>query len=413
MSTSNSTLKKLALAVGGGFTAIVAILFRSEQMYLMAAIMLLIPAVILLVGRLLVNGITCARELPFECAEGDRVTVVLRIGDIGRLPKFFLRAADKLPADLKLVGSDAPLILQLDPGEQRVLSYNLELTKRGAYQIGPTLVSTTDPFGFTTFRKLVGDVQELLVLPTPLPTSRLFLDGGVVGLRGEEGGSQRGGGMDFHGVREYRQGDDLRRVHWRTTARTGELAVTEYTQGASLEVLVALDLSRRAYDETGTGLQSALEYGVKLAVTVADNLARHGHRALLLTPDTINMPYPPSNHPLEMPALLEALARAEAVHDLSLADMLERFRPQAPAGITLVTITPVVDGALVQAIRHYGAQGVRAFGFYLDGASFHPASHLRVTPDAGVVHVPGTVWRTVGRGDDLAASVEGLAYGYQ
>ena len=255
---------------------------------------------------------TCERDLPYECAEGDYVTVTLRIGNTGRLPKFFLRAADKLPPALTLAGSDAPMILQLDPGEQRILSYNLNLTKRGAYPIGPTLVTTTDPFGFTTFKKMTGDVREMLVLPSPLPTRRLFLDGGVAGLRGDEGGTQRGGGMDFHGVREYRQGDDLRRVHWRTTARTGELAVTEYTQGSSLEVLVALDLSRAAYEETGADLQSALEYGVKLAVTVVDNLARYGHRALLLTPDTLNAGYPPSNKPQEMPALLEALARAEA-----------------------------------------------------------------------------------------------------
>ncbi|MEO7715699.1 MAG: DUF58 domain-containing protein [Capsulimonas sp.] len=413
MSTSNRFLKKLALNVAGVFTVIVAILFKSEQMYLMAGVMLLIPHVIDVLGRYLVRGLTCEREVPFECAEGDRVTVVIQVGNTGRLPKFFLRAIDKLPTALTMAGSDSPMILQLNSGERRTVSYKLDLTLRGVYEIGPTVVTSTDPFGFSTFQQTVGTTQELMVLPTPIPTSRLFLDGAAAGQRGDEGGTQRGGGMDFHGVREYRQGDDLRRVHWRTTARTGELAVTEYTQGSSLQVLLALDLARASYDDTGSGAESALEYGVKLAATVADNLARHGHRAILLTPDTLEMAQAPSNSAREMPALLEALARAQAVHELSLADMLERFRPLAPAGMTLVTITPVADGALVQAIRHYGAQGVRAFGFHLDGPSFHPAAHLNSERSGGVVRIPGVVWRTVGKGDDLAASIEGLAYGYQ
>ena len=78
----------------------------------------------------------------------------------------------------------------------------------------------------------------------------------------------RGDGDDFYGVREYAPGDELRRVHWRTTARTGTLAVAEYAQGVTLDVTVALDLFQDAYKGTGSEEHSALETAVTLAATL-------------------------------------------------------------------------------------------------------------------------------------------------
>ena len=109
----------------------------------------------------------------------------------------------------------------------------------------------------------------------------------------------------FMGVREYGPGDELRRVHWRTTARTGKLAVTEYTQGVTLDVTLALDLCESAYKGTGTDDHSALETAVTLTATLLADLLQHGHAVRLVTAGEIGGPAARSAD--DLPLFLERL----------------------------------------------------------------------------------------------------------
>ena len=168
----------------------------------------------------------------------------------------------------------------------------------------------------------------------------------------------RGSGTDFHGVREYQPGDELRHVHWRTTARTGTLSVAEYEQGASRDAVIALDLSRAAYARLGAASEDALEAAVTMAVSLCDFLLRQGHAVRLLTPGDADDPAPPAAGPAQMPRILEALVRAEADAALSLAETLTRGRLRLARGTTLVYITPAADDpALAGALDDFTAQG--------------------------------------------------------
>lgn len=402
--------KLVFLYVAGLFLLVVAALFNKdhseEHLYLMAVTLFLIPAVANLVGRALRGGLSCERTAPLSCSEGERVTITLQVTAIGALPRFFLRVGDRLPRWLRAVGDGPQMILQLRPGESQSVTYMLEPEKRGVYALGPAQAMTTDPLGFYAYKQDLQCTGDLLVYPSVIPLRQLFVEGGGTwGRESQDEGSMRGDGLDFHGVREYRTGDDLRRVHWRTTARTGKLAVMEYNQGMTGDVLLALDLNRDAYAGTGEGPDGALECAVRIAAAVAAYLLGNGYAVRLLAPG-LSPPLLALSRADEMPLLLEALARAEAASLQTLAAALQDNQAQA-AGKTLIFITPdESDAALGATLEDCRTLGARVFGFLLDGDSFR-GQPGRDTAPAWTTAAPLQIVR---RGDDLQHSIEGWSY---
>lgn len=389
--------KSLFFYVAGTFLLLVAILFRVYYLYLMGAVMLLLPSVSNAIGRLLLAGLSCERRHPASCARGEPVTVTLSVTNTGRFPKFFLSAEDRLPRGLRREGEPPAPLLQLWPGETAEVAYELVADRRGVFAILITQFYSTDPLGISVHSRTARCLSELTIYPTPLPIQRVFWEGAAGwGRRLGDDGSRRGEGQDFHSVREYRSGDDLRRVHWRTTARTGELVVMEFEQGRSGDVLIALDLSRDAYVGTGDRPDSPLETAVTVAVTLAEYLLRQGCRLGLLTAA-------PGGTPLwvqgsdRMVEIQDTLARAQADALQTLPELLAEDDRQRTADLTLVFITPRGDDpGLVPALADWQARGARPVGFFVDGAR----------PRASVT-VPTIPTMTIRPGDDLIAALEG------
>lgn len=395
-------MKRFVLNVAGLFVAIVAVLFGIPSLYLMAAILWLIPAVSYFMGWLMLGGLTCERALPLSATAGEAVALTYRLGNTSRLPKFYLLVRDTLPRGVGFVGGPPPLVLSLWPGEEGTARCQIEARRRGVFSIGSAQIYSTDPLGLQTFAQRLPQTSELTVYPAVLPIQGSWLRGAAAqGWRGAASALTRGAGDDFYGVREYGAGDELRRVHWRTTARTGTLAVTEYAQGVTLDITLALDLSRAAYLGTGEGEEGALEYAVTLVATLADDLLRHGHTVRLLTAGARADEMAPANGPQEMPRLLETLARVQADSPRALADVLDADRAAGGGAATLVTITPdIQDPRLAERLEDWEARGGQHFGFALDAASFRGG--WAALPDSlGSASV-----RVVRRGDDLRILLE-------
>ena len=398
-------MKRFVLNVAGLFVAIVAVLFGLTSLYLMAAILWLIPLVSYLMGLLMLGGLDCERTLPLSAAAGESLTLTYMLTNTGRFPKFYLLVRDTLPRGLLLSGP-APLVLALWPGETRETLCQVTARQRGVFAVGPAHVFSTDPLGLQTFSRRLPAVSELVVYPAALPLRDSWLRGAAsAGWRGADTALVRGDGDDFYGVRDYGPGDELRRVHWRTTARTGTLAVAEYAQGITLDVTIALDLSQDAYKGTGRDEGSALETAVTLAATLIGDLLRYGHSVRLLTPgyQTESLAARTAD---ALPEFLERLARVDADAVLSLAGALLEDRAGTPRPATIVAITPDwPNPALAEMFQDAEALGSAWFVFALDAASFRSSSPG--LPDASgnpnVCHVR--------RGDDLTLLLEGQAHG--
>ncbi len=399
-------MKRFVLNVAGLFVAIVAVLFSLASLYLMAAILWLIPLVSYLMGLLMLGGLECRRSLPLSAAAGEDIPLTYTLTNTGRFPKFYLLVRDTLPRGLLLSGP-APLVLALWPGETRETSCQVGARQRGVFAVGPAHVFSTDPLGLQTFSRKLPAVSELVVYPAALPLRDSWLRGAAsAGWRGAATALVRGDGDDFYGVRDYGPGDELRRVHWRTTARTGTLAVAEYAQGITLDVTIALDLSRDAYKGTGSDERSALETGVTLAATLIADLLRYGHAVRLLTPGRPG-DAPAARSADALPEFLERLARAEADALQTLAGALLEDRAETLRPATIIAITPDWPSpALAEALRDAEALGSACFVFALDAASFR-------TGAPGLPDAPGSsaVCR-IRRGDDLTLLLEGPTNGW-
>src|SRR5688572_23456948 len=156
--------------------------------------------------------------------EGDRTAVDLSINNLRRLPVFNLTIADGVGG----LGTARFAIGLLRRQEAVSASYRIVCRPRGVYRVGPASIKVSYPLGLATSESNAGDVDQLIVYPAtealsgyPYVRGR---DPSQMASRPEQ--SQRGG-EDFFTLRSYRSGDDLRRVHWPSSAKLDELMIRQ------------------------------------------------------------------------------------------------------------------------------------------------------------------------------------------
>ena len=150
---------------------------------------------------------------------GARHSASSRIANTGRRRAPRLTVEDR--AGDRVVALDVPA---LHPGQQHSSTYRLPTDRRGIFDVGPLVLAQTDPFGLMARRRPVGEVARLWVHPRshPVPAGKA---GSTIEMDGPMDDTAPEGTIAFQGLRPYVVGDDLRMVHWRTTARTGTLMV--------------------------------------------------------------------------------------------------------------------------------------------------------------------------------------------
>nr|WP_255429818.1 DUF58 domain-containing protein [Streptomonospora sp. PA3] len=217
---------------------------------------------------------------PARTPAGADVRVLVRVANAApALPVGGLQVQDALPGTL----GRAPLfnIGFLGPRAVRDLTYRVPTRVRGSYPVGPLALTVTDPLNCLRRGRSVGAPMTLLVTPPVVALPHVPVPGGAA----EDGDSATrsvAGGTDNDPVpRGYRHGDDMRRVHWRSTARHGELMVRREEHRLSDRSAVLADLRARAH--AGAGPDSSQETAVSAAASVALHLSGRGHETGLYT----------------------------------------------------------------------------------------------------------------------------------
>jgi len=168
--------------------------------------------------------------------------------------------------------------------QRRTVAYPLPPLRRGRYTVGPTTVMASDPFGLVTADTRSDDVGELIVRPATTRLAALTLP-----IAWRDGAAMLShsvgvGGSDDASVREYRHGDDLRKIHWRSTARSGAMMVRQEERPWHGESLVLLDNRALAYPMApGEPESPALEWAVSAAASIGCHLAERGRRVAVVT----------------------------------------------------------------------------------------------------------------------------------
>ncbi|WP_158887311.1 DUF58 domain-containing protein [Amycolatopsis anabasis] len=358
-SLSGLTTRGRCLLAAGVAAAVCAVVLNERDLLRVAVFVVALP---LLVAAFIAASrvrIGAARKmLPDRVSVGSAGEVELDLWRNGRLPAGEVLLEDGVPYAL---GARPRFVVERLPHDRAVgLRYPIQPVLRGIQQIGPLRATITDPFGLCEFeRELIGH-SRLIVVPK------------VVGLWGLPSGAGIGAGDDgsirLHAgqgetdviVRQYRQGDDLRKVHWRSTARRDEIMVRVEERPWRGGTTVLLD--HRAAAHHGTGPTASLEWAVSFAASVCVHLRRAGHRVRLVSEHGKTLADTPGDGGEHYDNLiLDALAALQPAHQ---RDVTTGHDPAE--GQELIAVLGTVSNESVHELARFRPRGIRSLAVLLD-----------------------------------------------
>lgn len=392
--------------VAAGVALLVASALAAEKDLLRVAVLLLaLPLVSAVVVARTRYRLSSGRRLSSpRTAAGQESTVTLRLDNISRLPTGLLLVEDRVPY---VLGSRPRFVLdRVEPRGRREVTYAVRSEVRGRYQLGPMSLRLTDPFGMCELQRAFSSKDTLVVTPAVHELPLVALSGEWTGSGESRSRSVASAGEDDAGTREYRQGDDLRRVHWRSTARLGQLMVRREEQPWQARCTLLLDT--RSTSHGGDGPGSSFEWAVSAAASVGVHLVRHGYFVRLLTDTGANVAsaaHDPSGVGSDFEgALLDALAVVTTSDNVSLQDAGTTVRRGGGDGL-LVAVLGSVDPEETHLLARLRHGTTAAVAIALDTSSWsagrRPVS--RADFDGSVALLKASGWRVVAvrAGDSL------------
>ncbi len=319
---------------GAGLALVVLWYALGDVELLLAALFLLVSQIFAIaLVRLRDTNIAVNRRLGSATVhDGDSTTVTLLIENQSRRAIGNISIED----DVNQLGVATFEVARLRRGESTTATYRVTCRPRGVYRVGPTMVSASDPLGLAETRLPTGPVDRIVVYPALEDLS------GFPIVRGQDPAMQasrpehsRRGGEDFYTLREYQRGDDLRRVHWPSSAKTDELMIRQLETPWQSRALVLLDVRDASYES-----RDAFEKAVSGAATIVTHLVGSGFDADLWAGDA--EPIDASRYGSAM----ERLALVQPDPAIDIQAVATRIRQKGGGG-ALVMITGIADRSLL------------------------------------------------------------------
>jgi hypothetical protein len=243
---------------------------------------------------------------------GTATRSLVRLENASRLPSGTLLVHDTIPRDLG--PSVRAVVNSLPPNGSIDLRADLVGLQRGQYTLGPTTLTLRDPFGMCELERTFNAVDRLMVTPRTVELPSIGLAGAWGGQGDSAARAIAVSGDDDVIPRNYHVGDELRRVNWRATAKTGDLMVRREEQPWHTSATIILD--RRSVSHLGSGQDSTFEICVSLAASVAVHLQSHGLRVRVIdfsgtTLASGESEYDPEGMVLDALAVLELSAETD------------------------------------------------------------------------------------------------------
>ncbi len=336
----------------------------------------------------------------FHDAEG---AVEIRLRNAGRLPTAILQVEDTVtPA---IADGGRFVLSPLSPGTVVTARYRLHGRHRGRFPIGPLTVRLRDPFGLAARGHRFGATDDVIVYP---PVWRLPADvplGGTLGSGGEGRPRPLASGDELANVREYVRGDDLRKVHWRSTAHRGKIMVRQDESRSTPAATIVLDT--RASAHRGSGPHASFEAAVSAAASVTYHVSERGFSTRLLTGP---LTAPARALPWEL--TLEQLAVATPDRRIELDGLWQQLAQGAAGDGLLITVVAVPDPVSLRKMVRAGRAFNTRLALLVDAETF--AGRRRTTPEtiAVVSALQAAGWRVslVAAGDRLDERWRHLAF---
>jgi uncharacterized protein (DUF58 family) len=365
----------------------VAWVFGSRPLYPVAAGLVLAVALAWASVRLAAKPMHVRRHGGTrEYLEGADVEVTVEVEPTSAAPPPSLTCTER-------IGRLGDRVVDLRRSGGRLVGrYTLAAVARGRYGFEPVGLAVEDPFGLYRVELEAGEPQALLVYPRLVELERLFSDGGSHAQEGRRVLLRRPSGFELHSVREYEQGESLRKVHWRSTAHRGQLMVKELEDAPRDEMAVLLDGDASVPSPT-------FDVQVRAAGSILQAQVRRSRRCVLVVNSALREVQEVHGEG-EWRRALELLALVEPTATAPAAGLVAAGSGPAGRALELVVVTARMTAALADALvqRHLSHRSVSV-------AYVEPAAVSRPEPLLLRLTAAGIAVAVVRPGDDLATAL--------
>ena len=343
-----------------------------------------------------VRGLTVRREHPSHIKEGSAVVVRLLVTNQSRRGRILLRFFDRGPIE----GVTEPVqVPALARGQTVPISYTGEVGRRGVYTFSSCRVESSSPFGLVNARRELPVSSELVVYPLyyELTGAAFPFHKTYSGMTGAPA-ARPGEGPSFFGLREYRQGDPIRKIHWPTTVRARTVMVKEFEEDMHSSVTLVLDSCRRS--ATSDAGDTNMEVAVRAAASMANYMLVNGHPTTLTWYDTAAGCVRSDRATGDLTPVLDALARL-TVGPMAAADLVHTAATRSTGQANWIVLLLAADQAVMSELLRLRSQGTELVVILIEGnaargraddEAWRP-SMLELFDDAGIgtiVVEPGT-----------------------
>lgn len=315
-----------------------------ELLSYLAYLLLFVGVAMWIQARLTLDGLSITRTISRTYAHlGDTLELIYELRNDSSFGKLWLEISEEsnwpepLPGRVLSIGGG---------GKVRKWKVIAKALRRGRYKVGPIVLRSGDPFGLYPRETKVPTEALLLVYPrvVPLPHWQLpgsMLEGGVLtGQRSLQSTSM------VMGIREYRPGDAMNRIHWPSSVRHRELHVKEFELDKTADLWIYLDLERHWH--RGEGEDSTEERAVTVAASIVSKALREHRNVGLITSGARAEVFQPDRGTKQFGKLMQYLAEVRVAGSHTLAETLVETFPRLRRGSACVLITPSLDRAWVR-----------------------------------------------------------------
>lgn len=365
------TKKAAALVFGAMILFFIGSNVQAGWLYVLGASMVGVVVAGLVMPRFGLRGLEVVRAVPVIARAGDSVPVTLHVVNPG--------AAVSSLTGVDLFLEPAQFFAECVPAADRVeFHYEVACDRRGVFEGADVVVRSSAPFGFGTASRRFSVESPLIVHPRWVNLASFpLLEAASAPNEEIHERPRRGAGMEFFGIREYRSGDSLRHVHWRSTARAGRLLVREFEELLASRVGVFIDSSEVA----GKGSRTTFEDSVSAAASIVLYALAAGHPAQLFcggSKEVLHLFEPSRRDALDWLARLEDHGRS------GLDDLVAKSIGEVQRRSTNVLIFPSTQQAVGQgraAVAMLQERSTRVIAVVVSASSYAPKDS-RVLTDA-------------------------------
>jgi uncharacterized protein (DUF58 family) len=359
---------------------LLGVLLEAPALSLISAFILVLFPVARWWNRRALHGVTYERHLSHSRAfPGERVWLTVQIENRKLLPVPWLRIQDEFPQAVSPVDPESGEGLLVPSHEQErgflvsLLSlrwyervrrrYSLHCFRRGVYSLGPVRYQSGDIFSLFHIVRSEGAAQRIVVFPRVVPLRELGIP--AVAPFGDTRAPRQlfQDPSRIMGCRDHQPYDSFRHIHWKVTARQGELKVKVYEPMVSLSVVICLNVATFAYPWQGVRSE-LLEHAIVVAASLADYAVERKYIVGLVANGA--MPHAdqplkvlPGRAPDQLANILEVLAGVTPFATASIERLLRDESPNLPWGATLVVVTAVVTDELCATMARLREVGRR------------------------------------------------------